>query len=70
MRDQGAAPIPTIGLQETQFRETAAFRALDFREWELGRIEPRRGLRMMPTFPRSSLSFRTAATNFEAALHE
>jgi len=26
----------------------------------LGRIEARTGLRMMPTFPRSSLSFRTA----------
>ena len=28
--------------------------------WESGRIEARTGLRMMPTFPRSSLSFRTA----------
>src|SRR5262245_15919119 len=34
------------------------------REWReliwLGRIEARTGLRMMPTFPRSPLSFRTA----------
>ena len=29
-------------------------------EWESGRIEARIGLRMMPTFPRSPLSFRTA----------
>jgi hypothetical protein len=31
-------------------------------EWQLrsGRIEARIGLRMMPTFPRSPLSFRTA----------
>src|SRR6202140_1388544 len=30
------------------------------RPWESGRIEARIGLRMMPTFPRSPLSFRTA----------
>jgi hypothetical protein len=30
------------------------------REWESGRIEARTGLRMMPTFRRSPLSFRTA----------
>ena len=32
----------------------------DDRSWESGRIEARIGLRMMPTFPRSPLSFRTA----------
>ena len=31
-----------------------------FDPWKSGRIEARIGLRMMPTFPRSSLSFRTA----------
>jgi hypothetical protein len=29
-------------------------------KWKSGRIEARIGLRMMPTFPRSSVSFRTA----------
>ena len=33
---------------------------VNVREWESGRIEARIGLRMMPTFPRSPLSFRTA----------
>ena len=33
---------------------------LNVSEWESGRIEARIGLRMMPTFPRSPLSFRTA----------
>ena len=36
------------------------YRANECGEWELGRIEARTGLRMMPTFPRSPLSFRTA----------
>src|SRR6516162_901990 len=33
---------------------------VEIREWESGRIEARTGLRMMPTFRRSPLSFRTA----------
>ena len=36
------------------------YRTDECSEWESGRIEARTGLRMMPTFPRSPLSFRTA----------
>ena len=36
------------------------YRANECGEWEWGRIEARTGLQMMPTFPRSPLSFRTA----------
>ena len=47
---------PTTVLCETN---DSIVNARGVRFWS-GRIEARTGLRMMPTFPRSSLSFRTA----------
>jgi len=50
----------SVAPQESHTTSTASQKA-EISHHRLGRIEARIGLRMMPTFPRSPLSFRTAS---------
>src|SRR5262249_48977191 len=56
------APIDVSELRANCYGPSTAAAVLAFkRRRRSGRIEARIGLRMMPTFPRSPLSFRTAS---------
>ena len=59
----GVSPLSTLpaGIRSRRFRNAAeSVRGVSPRAAQSGRIEARTGLRMMPTSPRSPLSFRTA----------
>ena len=58
-RPRCSAAVPEV-IPISITRDRSGSRIARVREWESGRIEARIGLRMMPTFPRSPLSFRTA----------
>ena len=58
----GRSPVPPLDMTTTA-TGLLCWRDFHPQEWQLassGRIEARTGLRMMPTFPRSPRSFRTA----------